>query len=462
MAADSEAVPPVAVEPVVSEGVTYLGKRLLRLTIYLMMIVMGLSTLMTAQAADMSKSLVAVIPVKGEIEPGLAAFVERSIKDAEEQGAAKVILELNTPGGLIDSAHKIKNTVSGAEIPVVVFVDEEAKSAGVLIALAADKIYMSPGSSIGAAEPIPNTEKILASWKSDLEAAAEAKGRNPEIVAGMADKRVVIPGVKKEGEILSLTAQQAVNLKLADRIVQGKQDLISLLSEQDKVTYQVRDIQPGWGEKLGWWVTNPFISPILLLIGFAGLIIEAFTVSWGVAGTLGIVALGTYFAGHIMSGVTGIFALVVFCLGIVALLLEIFVIPGFGAAGIAGICLLVWSICLASVSLTQAVISLSVALIGSIVLVYVLVKVLGLRGVWDRMILGLKMDKQSGYVAPAVKLEQYLNREGETISPLRPAGTALFGNDRVDVVTEGGFIPAQARVKVVLVEGTRVVVRQLD
>jgi len=432
--------------------------RRLRVFIYVSLIVLGFAW-NTLAAAGGDQAKLVFIPVKGTIEPGMAGFIERSLDKAHQMGAAKIVLDIDTPGGLIKSAHKMSTDISNSRVPTVAFISGEAKSAGVLISLAAQKIYMTPASSIGAAEPIPNNEKILASWRSELESAAEARGRNEKIAAGMADRSIVIENVKKQGEILSLSSKKAVELGFADGQVNGRDALLSELSKKDGVYYSVVELKPGWGETLAWWIINPFISPLLLLLGFAGLILEAFIPGWGVPGTVGLIALAIYFGGHMMAGVTGWLAVFVFGLGVVALLMEIFVIPGFGIIGIGGIGLIVWSVFLASTSPAQAAISLAVALAGSVVLLYILVKVMGRRGMWDRLILGTSLDTATGYTSAKKDLEKYVGMTGVTITPLRPAGTADIGGDRVDVVTEGGFASAGAEIKVVLVEGGRVVVR---
>lgn len=411
--------------------------------------------------ADGSEQVV-FIPVKGTIEPGMVSFIERSLDKAYNMGAKKVVLEVDTPGGLIQSAKEIKALVIESRVPTVAFISNEAKSAGVLVSLAAEKIYMNTGASIGAAEPIPNNEKILSSWRSDLRSAAEARGRNPEIAAGMADRNIIIEKVKDRGEILSLSAKKAVELGIADKIVQGRSGLLTELAQKDGVYYQAVDINPGWGEKLAWWVINPFVSPILLLLGFAGLLIEAFTPGWGVGGTIGFLALGIYFGGHMMAGVTGWLAVLVFALGVVAILLEIFVIPGFGAAGIIGMGMVIWGVFLAATSPLQAVVSLSVAALGSIILLYIMIRVLGRRGIWNRLILGTSLNTDAGYSSAKKDLDRYMNLEGIAITPLRPAGSAVISGDRVDVVTEGGFVPSGSTVRVVLIEGGRIVVRPVQ
>ncbi|PKM47836.1 MAG: serine protease [Firmicutes bacterium HGW-Firmicutes-8] len=412
--------------------------------------------------AATDQAQIVFIPIKGTIEPGMSGFVERSLDKAFRMGAKKVVLEIDTPGGLIDSAQKIKSLVFASKVPTAAFVSGEAKSAGVLVALAAEEIYMSPAASIGAAEPTPNTEKVRASWRSDLESAAEARGRRADIVAAMVDRNMVIENVKKKGEILSLSAKKAVELGIADQTVRNRNGLLTELAQKDGVYYQAVDITPGWGETLAWWIINPFVAPLLLLIGFAGLMAEAFTPGWGVGGTIGLVALGIYFGGHMMAGVTGWLAIFVFILGVVAILLEIIVIPGFGAAGIIGLALVVWGIFLASTSPLQAFISLTVATVGSIVLIYIMIKVLGHRGMFTKLILGTKLDSASGYNSPKKGMEKYLDLTGVALTPLRPAGSAELAGDRVDVVSDGRFIPQGSWVKVILVEGARIVVKPVQ
>ncbi len=392
----------------------------------------------------------------------MSGFVERSLEKAYRMGAQKVVLEIDTPGGLITSAQKIKTAVFTSKVPTVAFISGEAKSAGVLVALATERIYMSPTASIGAAEPIPNTEKIRASWRSDLEAVAEARGRRADIVAGMVDRSIVIEKVKKQGEIIALSSKRAVELGIADELVQNRTSLLTNLAQKDQVYYTAVDLLPGWGERLTWWIINPYVAPILLLLGFAGLILEAFIPGWGVGGTIGLVALGIYFGGHMMAGVTGWFAVFVFILGLLALLLEILVIPGFGVSGLIGLALLVWGIFLTATSPAQAFISLTVATVGSLVLLYILIKVLGHRGMWNKLILGTKLDSASGYNSPKKGLEKYLGLTGVALTPLRPAGHAELAGERVDVVSEGDFIAQGSWVKVIRVEGTRVVVKLIE
>ncbi|MHB8172800.1 MAG: NfeD family protein [Thermincolia bacterium] len=422
---------------------------------FVSMIILGI---ILPGAALASSGSIYVIPVRGAIEEGLAAFVERNLNKAEEEGAKAVILEIDTPGGTINGATMMKKAILDAKIPVIAFVDGGAFSAGALITLAANKIAMTPGSAVGAAEPRPAEEKIISGWRSEMESTAEARGRDENIAAAMVDKDVYLPNLKEKGKILSLSANKAVEVGLADMLVQ---DRTELLKELGYARQPIVEVKPGAAETLARWVTHPMVSPFLLTIGIAGLLLAALTISWGVAGTLGLLALSLYFGGHMLAGFTGWEAVLVFLIGLIALVLEIFLIPGFGIAGVLGVLMVGTSIFLASRSITDAVISLVIAIVGSIVILAMGLKFMKKRNFWDKIILGTRMVNQEGYVAPKLELTQFLGQEGVTITPLRPAGTADFQGRRLDVVTEGGFIKDGVTVKVLLVEGTRVVVREV-
>jgi membrane-bound serine protease (ClpP class) len=437
--------------------------------ISLLLIVLGLLTglsnpMLTKQAAAQGEVVVYVVPFTDTIDQGLVGFVKRGIGLAEKNGARAVILEMDTPGGFIDAATQIKKAVLEARVPVITLVKNHAYSAGSLIALASDIVAMVPGSDIGAAEPRigldmrPVDPKIMAAWRSEMESVAEARKRNPEIAAAMVDPKMTIKGLTQPGRPLSLTAVKAVELGVADFMVKDRAELLTKLGYANA---QVEELSPGPADALSRLVTNPYVSPLLLLIGLAGLLLEAFAVGFGVAGIAGLLALGLFFGGHMLAGFTGWEAVLVFLLGMIALVLEIFFIPGHGLAGIAGFSLVVWSIFLASVSYTQAIISLVVALVGSIVVLAIGMKLMTTRNIWNRLILGEQQQNQAGYTAPSRELLQFVGQQGISITPLRPAGTALFGNRRQDVVTEGSFIPTNRPVEVLAVEGTRVIVREV-
>ncbi|MHB1418929.1 MAG: NfeD family protein [Bacillota bacterium] len=407
--------------------------------------------------------LVYIVPVKGTIDRGLANFIQRAYADAEQHMARMIILEIDTPGGAIDAAQQIRDVVEGSSITTTSYVTGGAISAGALIALASKGLVMAPGTTIGDAEPRVGgeqaDEKIVSYWTAQLAAAAEKNGRDPDIAAAMADRDLEIPGVVARGKLLTLTDRKAVQLGMADAVLEDRAQVLKYYNLQNS---QVVEQKPSAAEKLGRWVTNPLVSPILLTLGIAGLVLEVLTVGFGIAGVLGLTFLALFFGGHMLAGVSGWESIVLFLTGLILLALEIFIIPGFGVTGILGIAALVGGIVLASISVGQAIISLVLAMLGTSALVVLTLKYLPTRKLWQRLVLSHQQLSGSGYVAPEQRPQSLLGATGRTITPLRPAGAAEIGGERVDVITSGEFIPAGTRVKVSKVEGARIVVRIVE
>ncbi|HHW07891.1 MAG TPA: nodulation protein NfeD [Clostridia bacterium] len=410
-----------------------------------------------------------VVPIEGTIEKGLTEMLRNALQEAGDAGASLIVLQIDTPGGFVDAAQNIEKLIQNQEIPVVAYVTGGALSAGALIAFSADQLYMAPGTTIGAAEPRIGTEKAdektVSAWSARLAAqaarAAEENGRDPERAAelarAMVESDLEIPGVVEKGKLLTLTDKQAYEWGLSDGIVSSLNDLLAQKGFEQPVMVSY---QASLAERLARWATSPYVMPVLLMLGIGGLIVEVFTVGFGVPGTIGVAALILYFGGSYITGMSGWEAILLFLLGIILLAVEVLLLPGFGAAGIAGIGALVISIIMAAPSLEQAVMSLVLSLLGTVAFLVLSIKFLPTRRVWQKLVLAVKQQNESGYVAPEVSLQRLLGAEGVTLTVLRPAGTAEINGERVDVVAEGSYISSQTPIKVVKVEGTRVVVRE--
>jgi len=396
------------------------------------------------------------LPIQGEIEPGLAVFVARGLALAERNDGV-VLLEINTFGGRVDAATEIKDLIFRSKVPVIAYVSERAWSAGALIALAAPKIAMAPGSSMGAAEPRPMEEKTVSALRAEFEAAAERWGRDRRLAAAMVDASVVVEGLSEAGKILTLSAQDALDYGMAD-LMAGSVHEALVLSGYD--VYELVELKPHWAENIARFLTNSTISSLLLTLGFLGLIFEITTPGWGVPGTAGLICLGLFFGGRYVAGLLGWEAILLFLVGLLLLLLELFVIPGFGIAGILGILGVFGSIILAFGDLQTALINLSIVLVVTIAAVILLWKRLSQSRLWKRLVLSHSESPQAGYRAPA-DLSHLVGKQGVAITPLRPSGTCVIDGQRYDVVSDGGFVKAHTRVEVVLTEGTRVVVREV-
>ncbi|NLL42859.1 MAG: nodulation protein NfeD [Firmicutes bacterium] len=428
-------------------------KRIHTQTIALVLaVVLMLGVAVTASAADLVYSL----PIDGEIEPGLAAFVARGIQLAERHDGL-VLLEINTFGGRVDAATEIKDLILQAKVPVAAYVSERAWSAGALIALAAPTLAMAPGSSIGAAEPRPMEEKTVSALKAEFESTAERWGRDRQLAGAMVDADVVVEGVVEKGKILTLSAQDALEWGMAEFVAASRYELLAELGYDD---YEIVTLTPHWAEQIARFLTNSTVSSLLLSLGFLGLIFELTSPGWGVPGTGGILALILFFGGRYVTGLAGLEAILLFIAGLVLLVLEVAVIPGFGLAGILGFASMLFSIILAFGDIQTALISLSIAISVSVVAVILLWSRIRQSRFWQRLVLSHEESPEAGYRAPA-DFSHLVGKKGVALTPLRPAGTVIIDEQRYDVVSDGGFIGANSSIEVVKSEGTRVVVREV-
>ncbi|MCI2426159.1 nodulation protein NfeD [Candidatus Acetothermia bacterium] len=398
-----------------------------------------------------------IIPIRGVIDWGAAGFVNRALREAARANARAVIVEIDTPGGRLDAVIDISARMLASPVPVISFVTREATSAGVLITISARKgVVMAPGSTIGAAEPRPLDEKVLSYWKSRLRAAAEATGRDPRLVEAMADARIEIEGVVERGRILSLTAEEAVDLKLADHLLATREAVLRLY---DLEQYQVVVIYPAFFEHVASWVTHPTISALLFSFGSLAITTAIMTGSWAITAPIGAVALLLFFGGHLFAGLVGWEILLLIIASIALLIAELFV-PG-GILGVLGTGGIIASIIMAAPSPGYGAIYLGAGFVVSVIGAIVAVKVMG-RGsrLFGRFVLQHEESVDSGYTAVPERSD-LVGMIGRVITPLRPAGTAEFGDSRVDVVTDGEFIDKGTEIEVRKVEGTRVIVRRV-
>ncbi len=406
-------------------------------------------------------NLVYEIEISGEIDSSLSAYVKRGYDEAQADKAAYMIVMLDTYGGYVDSAVEIKKTIMESPIHTICYINDKAISAGALIALACDDIVMAPGSTIGAAEPKIGgekaDEKTVSFWSAELAGAAEYNGRNPQIAAAMADSDIAIPDVVEKGKLLTLTSAQAIDLGMADKEVVNRQ---LLLEEYGLGSAVVIEVEPDFQENIARFLTSSWVSTILLAVGLGGLVLELLFTGFGIFGGISVVALALYFIGGLLVGYAGWLSIALLIAAIVLLLLEIFVIPGFGVAGGLGIACLVGSIIAVAPSLGMALGQMGFAIIVVIVLVVISLKAKRTRRVWNRLILKDSTSTEEGYISQPSKINSYVGKEGVALTTLRPAGAVQIGDERVDVVTEGSFVSPGEAVVVIKVDGSSVIVRK--
>ena len=405
------------------------------------------------------------IPVTGVVEMGLAPFIERSLEEAEAAGAAAAVLDIDTPGGRIDAAEQIADALRDAKIPTYAYVNRRAFSAGAMIALATDGTFMRPGSVLGAATPVDGageklSEKMVSAMRSEFRALAEERGLDPRVAEGMVDESIGVPGVTEPGRLVSLSTGEAVELGYAQEV----DDWAGVLAAVGAPRAETVATRANWAEQVVRFLTNPVVAPFLLTLGFLGLIIELKTPAFGMAGLAGAASLGAFFGSHLIVGLAGWEVLILLAAGVVLLLVEAFVIPGFGVAGVLGLLAMAGAIVLSLLGSFPTTGDVLVALnivAGSVIAVGVLGWLILRRIPHDRrasrLILSSDTSRDAGYLSAPVRPE-LVGVEGVALTDLRPAGTGEFGDERVDVVSEGPFVPAGTPIRIVRAEGYRHVV----
>ncbi len=409
-----------------------------------------------------AEKLVHVIPVNGTVEKGLLAFINRSIETAEESGADLIVFEINTPGGAVDAASEIADSFQGTSIPTVAFVNNRALSAGAYLALYADEIYMTPNASMGAAAVITGDgnaaeDKAQSYWLNEMKNAAESNDRDPKYAMAMADKEIDLPEVgAAKGSLLTLGPKNALEVGYSEGTISTLDELLENLGygNAEVVTSEVT-----FAEKIARFLTDPIVVPILLSIGSLGLVLELYSPGFGIPGAMGISALLLFFYGHLVAGLAGMETIILFVVGVVLIVLEIFV-PG-GILGVIGLGAVITSFFLATDDIAGMGLSLLIAMLVTIIAMVLLFTVFGKKiRLFDRIVLRDSTNTEQGYVSNVSRIE-LVGQEGVTLTPLRPAGTAVINQERIDVVTEGNFIGANKSVKIVKAEGSRIVVREI-
>jgi len=435
-------------------------RRLFRLTVAcLLLVVACLPGLAASLSAATTNQPVFVIPVENEIETGLVRSLERAFAEAEVAEASVIVLDIDTLGGRVDAALEIGELIRSADVPVIAYIRSQAISAGAYIALNAEHLAMAPGSTIGAAE-VRTSEgevadpKVVAFWRSEMVAAAEFTNRDTKIAAGMVDRNIEVPGIKQKGELVSLAAKQAVEHKIADGEFKTLDDALIHYGYQAEL---VSKYQPSLAEQTARFLTHPLVIPVLLVLGLVGLTVELMLPGHILPGVVGALALTLYFFGHSVAGFAGWESVILFVVGVILMIAEIF-ITGFGIIGGLGVLSLGTGVVLAAYDTTYGLKVMLFATIVSVIVGTVLFKYFGHLGTWRRLILTDKQEKEAGYT-PNRNLRHMMFQVGRTVTPLRPSGTAVFHGQRFDVISEGAFLPIDTDVQIVLIEGTRIVVR---
>lgn len=293
-----------------------------------------------AAAQDDQRGPVYIVQITGTIDLGLAPYLDRVLGEAEDADAEAVIVEIDTPGGRLDAVLQMRDALSDTPLRTIAIVDSTAFSAGALVAISCEEIYMTPGAVMGAATPVVGgtgevaDEKTISAVRATFEATAEENGRDPEVAAAMVDTSVEIDGLVDDDQLLTLTVEEALDVGYAEGVVP---DVSGLLDEVGLADREL--VEPGLSlaEQLVRFITNPVLAGLLLLAGFLLLVGDLFSGGIGIVAAVGAALLGLFFWGHNLAGLTGWEDVALVALGVALIAVEVFVIPGFGVAGVLGL-----------------------------------------------------------------------------------------------------------------------------
>ena len=463
----------------------------------------GLLALGHATRAAAGDGPVYVVPITGTIDLGLAPYLSRVLDQAEADDAAAVILAIDTPGGRLDAVLQMRDALLGSDLRTIAFVDRTAFSAGALVAIAAEEIYMTPGAVIGAATPVDGatgetaSEKIVSAVRKTFKTTAEARGRDPRVAEAMVDPDVAIEGLDERGELLTLTTSEATAWGYADGVVADRAELLAATGLADAA---VVETVPSPAERVVRFITDPIVASLLITIAVLLIIGDFFVEGFGIAGAVGLGLLATFFWGHFLAGLAGWEDVALVVLGLVLIAVELLVVPGFGVPGILGLAALLGGLFLAMLGrqirtpegieragLTVAASFLAIVLglaavlallprsrrLGGLVLqaggATAAVPAAAAPAGWLRWFGGASGTPQaeraattgSGGNDPVVE-RSLAGATGVALSDLRPSGVAEIDGRRVDVVTTGDHIPAGTPIEVTADERYRRVVRRVD
>ncbi len=416
-----------------------------------------------------------VIRVEGLIDNGLNMYIDRGISAAESDAQAiGVILHMDTFGGLVDAADKIRKRMLASDIPIVTLVDANAASAGALISFAGDHIFMVPGGSIGAATVVDGTgekadEKMQSYMRGLMRSTAEAKGYNPRIAEAMVDERIVIEDVIGEGELLTLSASEALELDISSATVR------SLREVAEEMGWEMADlfnVEERWEESVIRFFASPVLQSLLMLMMLGGLYFELQSPGVGFAGAVAGIGALLFFLPLYIMGLAQFWEIFIVLLGVGLIIVEIFVLPGFGIAGFSGAVLLLFGLFASLVGnvgfnfpqlndMRTELWTVVLTLLLAIAFIASTMRYVMKTPFFSKLILTKSTDKASGYTSYDSR-DDLLGQEGVALTTLRISGTAKIGNRRVDVVSDGDYIDKGSRVKVVSTVAGQVVVTRVE
>jgi membrane-bound serine protease (ClpP class) len=418
-----------------------------------------------------------VFELKEEIAEPAWHLTRYSMKAARDTAADIILIHMNTYGGELGTADSIRTAILQSAIPVWVFIDNNAASAGALISIAADSIYMRPGANIGAATVVNQTgealpDKYQSYMRSMMRSTAEASGRNPLIAEGMVDPRIIVPGISDSGQVITFTASEAIKYGFCEGTANSIPEVLIAAGITD---YKIIRYELSITDRIIRFLVNPMISGLLIMVIIGGIYFELQTPGIGFPIAASVMAALLYFAPLYVEGLAAHWEIILFVIGVILIAVEIFALPGFGVAGISGIALVVAGLVLSMlgntgfdfsllhiddivVALFTVIIATFLALVGSIYFS----RKLFTSNVFGGLALSSTQEKSAGFTSAQSNYTSMLGREGVARTVLRPAGKVLIDDEIFDATAESGFIDKETPVRVTRYINAQLFVRKIS
>jgi len=462
------------------------------------LIFLSLLLLSAQQAGNLEKNqkdttLVYLFEIKENIAPPAWRLTKRAFDEADEMNADLILIHLNTYGGMLDAADSMRTKILNSDIPVWVFIDNNAASAGALISIACDSIYMRPGGSIGAATVVNQTgevvpDKFQSFMRSTMRATAEAHGkdtvilgndtivswhRDPSIAEAMVDPSIYVEGISDTGKVLTFTTDEAIRHGFCEGPADNVEEVLEVAEVEN---YKISRHKTTGLDKVIGFLLNPMISGILIMILVGGIYFELQSPGIGFPLAAAVVAAILYFAPLYLEGLAENWEVVIFIIGLVLIAVEIFAIPGFGVAGIAGIILVVMGLTLAMVDNIVFELEWNIAfaevikrffiVITSMFLSLIISLYLGKHLFTSKAFAGLALESnlntEDGFLGVESQQKELVGRTGIVESDLRLGGKVVIDDEIYDAVSEYGFINKGEKVKVTRYETGQIYVIRVD
>ncbi len=405
---------------------------------------------------------------------------QEAFAEAEKMNADVILLHMNTYGGQVVFADSIRTKILNSPIPVHVFIDNNAASAGALISIACDSIYMRPGANIGAATVVNQSgekmpDKYQSYMRSTIRATAESHGkdtivtgkdttyvwrRDPHIAEAMVDESIYIENVIDTGKILTFTTLEAIEKGFCEGQANNIDDVLKHLKIYD---YEIHTFKPSFYDGLKGLLTSPILQGVLILVIMGGIYFELQTPGVGFPLLAAAIAAVLYFSPLYIDGLADNWEIIIFIIGLALIGLEVFVIPGFGVAGVSGIVLVVGGLTLSlldndlfnfdGVGFSKLLEALGIVLSGIfgslLAIIYLSKKLLSSNSFGTKIALLTEENIEMGYIGVEATLQELVGEEGFAFTTLRPSGKITIEDEQYDAVAEVGYIEKGTKIKVV-------------